>query len=178
MNKLEKAKNFAKNAHDSVNQTYDGKPYFYHINMVLDVANKFIHLVSENKREDVLCGCSLHDCIEDARINFNQLKTEFGEYVAELVYACTNEKGRTRKDRANAKYYAGIRAVEFATFVKLCDRIANIKNGIEQAESENKRMSDMYEKENPNFVHELYDERFSEMFDYIEEILKKKQFQQ
>jgi (p)ppGpp synthase/HD superfamily hydrolase len=177
MNKLDKAREFAKQAHESVNQTYDGKPYFYHLSMVQDAAVKFGHLVPDDKKEDVFSACYLHDCIEDCRKNFNEIKSEFGNYVAELVYACTNEKGRNRKERANAKYYAGIREVPYATFVKLCDRIANIKNGIEQQEKENVRMSDMYEKENPNFVSELYDEKFSEMFDYIDEMLKKKQFQ-
>ena len=47
--------------------------------------------------------------------------------VPEIVYALTNEKGRNRDERANERYYAGIRSVHFASFVKMCDRLANIR---------------------------------------------------
>ena len=40
------------------------------------------------------------------------------------MYALTNEKGRTRAERAGVKYYEGIRAVPYAPMVKLADRMA------------------------------------------------------
>jgi hypothetical protein len=46
--------------------------------------------------------------------------------AAEIVYALTNEKGRTRHERAGEKYYKGIRETPYAPFVKLCDRLANV----------------------------------------------------
>lgn len=85
--------------------------------------------------------------------------------IAELVYAVTNEKGRNRAERANDKYYEGIRNTEHATFVKLCDRIANIEYG---------GKSDMYAKENINFKRKLYDAKYDEMFDFIDWLLKQR----
>ena len=38
--------------------------------------------------------------------------------AAEIVYALTNDKGRTRKERAGEHYYAGIRETPYAPFVK------------------------------------------------------------
>jgi len=165
---VEKARFFSKKSHRSVNQKYDGKCYFkIHILSVADIANKFKHLIPFDF-EIVLAACYLHDVIEDCRINYNEIKKEFGEQVAELVYALTNEKGRTRKDRANLKYYQGIKNVEYATFVKLCDRIANI----EYSKKQKSTMFEKYKKENKFFNEQLYDSRYKEMFDYIDEILK------
>lgn len=63
----------------------------------------------------------------------------------------TNEKGRTRKDRANDKYYEGIRNTPYAVFVKLCDRIANVQYGIENGGT----MVEKYRTENRHFVQQL-----------------------
>ena len=52
--------------------------------------------------------------------------------AAEIVYALTNEKGRTRAERAGVKYYEGIRAVPYAPMVKLADRMANIRFSLRQ----------------------------------------------
>ena len=52
--------------------------------------------------------------------------------AAEIVYALTNEKGRTRAERAGVKYYEGIRAVPYAPMVKLADRMANVRFSLRQ----------------------------------------------
>ena len=74
--------------------------------------------------------------------------------MAEIVYALTNEKGRTRKERANAKYYEGIRATPYATLVKVCDRIANVTN----SRNKGSRMLDVYRKEYSDFKGQLFEE--------------------
>ena len=78
----------------------------------------------------------------------NDLKKEFGETVAEIVYAVSNEKGKNRKERANNNYYLGIRKTAWATFVKLCDRLANIKYSSETKS----RMLQVYQKEQEKFI--------------------------
>ena len=37
------------------------------------------------------------------------------------------KKGRNRGERANDLYYQGIRQTKFASFIKMCDRLANIQ---------------------------------------------------
>jgi hypothetical protein len=85
-----------------------------------------------------------HDLIEDCRVSYNDVKTHLGQEAADIVYAVTNEKGKNRAERANEKYYQGIRETPGAVFVKLCDRIANVQ----YSKMTKSRMFEMYSKEN------------------------------
>jgi (p)ppGpp synthase/HD superfamily hydrolase len=96
-------------------------------------------------------ACFGHDLIEDTRVTYNDVKSVLGHYVADLVYALTNEKGKTRKERANDKYYEGIRSEKYGIFVKMCDRIANV----EYSKMSGSRMFEMYKKENEDFIKSL-----------------------
>jgi (p)ppGpp synthase/HD superfamily hydrolase len=96
-------------------------------------------------------ACFAHDTIEDTRVTYNDVKSALGHYVADLVYALTNEKGKTRKERANDKYYEGIRSEKYGIFVKMCDRIANV----EYSKMSGSRMFEMYKKENEDFIKSL-----------------------
>jgi (p)ppGpp synthase/HD superfamily hydrolase len=160
---IEKARAYAIDCHEKTAHLYDGKPYVTHLQMVFDAANKFIHLVPEGQRENVLAACWVHDVIEDCRQTYNDVSRATNEEIAELAYALTNEKGRTRKERANDKYYEGIRNTPFATLIKVCDRIANYEYSKEQAG----KMVEVYEKEMNEFVSKLYDPRYEELFNYL-----------
>ena len=83
------------------------------------------------------------------------------------MYALTNEKGRTRKERANDKYYAGIRQTEHATFVKLCDRLANVQHSLKIGHG----MLNRYRKEFKEFKEQLYFPKYDEMFDKLESLI-------
>ena len=144
---------FAIQAHASVNQEYDGKPYSVHLIMVYHQAMKFIDHIPQRLRDDVLNAVWLHDTIEDCRLTYNDIVKISNVEVAELVYALSNEKGRNRKERANGKYYKGIRETEFATFIKLCDRLANVTYSRET----NSRMFEVYKNENQDFLKHLFE---------------------
>jgi (p)ppGpp synthase/HD superfamily hydrolase len=88
--------------------------------------------------------------------------------VAEIVYALTNEKGKTREQRANDKYYKGIKETPYATFVKLCDRMANL----EYSKKTSPKMTKVYQKEMSNFIKKVYDPKYDEMFDYLKKEAK------
>jgi (p)ppGpp synthase/HD superfamily hydrolase len=149
---LEKIKNFAITTHESVNHLYGVHPYAFHLTMVVEAAHEFIHHIPEQDREMVLSACWLHDTIEDCRLTYNDIVELAGIPIAEIVYALSNEKGKTRKERANDKYYKGIRETPYARYVKLCDRIANVKH----SQDEKSPMFFMYQKENKNFVDQLF----------------------
>jgi guanosine-3',5'-bis(diphosphate) 3'-pyrophosphohydrolase len=133
---------FAEQAH--AGQAYDKYPYTYHLGLVVQVLEKF-------GWDDpvMLCGGWLHDCIEDTNTSYNDVKAEFGEEVAELVYAVTNELGRNRKER-NERTYPKIRGNQRATALKLADRIANVEHG-----AINGGKDDMYRKEFSDFESNL-----------------------
>lgn len=159
----ETAMNYAERCHQSTNHRYDNHPYVVHLRMVVVVAVKFIHLIPERDRPGVLAGCWCHDVIEDCRQTYNDVKKATNEAVAELAYALTNEKGRNRKERANAKYYEGIRAIPYAVFIKVCDRIANYKYSLDNGGP----MAAMYKVEMDEFIIQLYTEEYDEMFKYL-----------
>lgn len=164
---IEKAKEYAIKCHTDTCHYYDTHLYSYHLQMVVDVANKFIHLIPEKDRDVVISSAWCHDLIEDTRNTYTDLLKVTSLEVAEIVYALTNEKGKTRKERANDKYYEGIRNTQYATFVKLCDRIANVQYSM----SQRSRMLEMYRKETPDFINTLYDEKYDEMFHYLETLV-------
>jgi (p)ppGpp synthase/HD superfamily hydrolase len=110
-----------------------------------------------------------HDLIEDTRVSYNDVKDQLGQEAADIIYAVSNEKGKNRKERANAKYYEGIWNTPGAVFVKLCDRIANVQ----YSKMTKSRMFEMYKKENDHFVHALGYTPAHElvtMFDYLEKL--------
>jgi (p)ppGpp synthase/HD superfamily hydrolase len=156
-----KARKFAFRSHSSTNHKYDGLPYKVHLRLVLEFAKKYIHLIPEDKKAIVLASCWAHDGIEDCRLTYNDVKEVLGIEVTDIVYALTNDKGKNRKQRAGENYYKGIRETEFATFVKLCDRFANLH----YSTMKGSRMSDMYKREMSHFIKSIYDSKYDVMFE-------------
>lgn len=161
---LEQIRSMAHQIHESVNQFYDGdKPYGYHLDMVAKEVYAYGHLVlvGEDDLLPLFMGAWFHDSIEDARVSYNDVKkialklglTEEQAFMAsEIVYALTNEKGRNRKERASKRYYEGIRNTPYAPFVKMCDRMANIRYSCGSYNMRNVRMAKVYEDEMPYFT--------------------------
>jgi hypothetical protein len=175
--------------HKDVNQTYDKiHPYGLHLDMVADSMYKYGHEVCCNE-EDVLplfFAAFYHDSIEDARLTYNDVTKIAKEYMndsqaymaAEIVYALTNDKGRTRAERAGEKYYQGIRETPYAPFTKLADRLANITYSSKGKNEENQHMKSVYRKELPHFMEAITtnneDLRFAlpqQMIDEIEKLI-------
>lgn len=187
---MEKFRKLIYNEHDVVcNQKYADKyPYSMHLSFVEAQGKKFRRLLpiewvknSGNHRsvdisiwEIVKHALIAHDSIEDARFTYNDvLKAcdSMGNYkaavmVADIVYAVTDEKGKTRKERKNDKYYDELKANKLALFVKLADLAANTLFSKLSGSS----MYDKYKKEWPKFKENLYLFEYDEFFEYIENI--------
>ncbi|WP_298427416.1 phosphohydrolase [uncultured Kordia sp.] len=164
----EKARVYASEKHRDANHMYDQYPYEFHLQMVVNAANQFLYLIPEEAQQNVLAGCWVHDVIEDARETYNDVKKALNEDIAELAYALTNDKGKTRSERAGDKYYEGIRNTPYAIFIKLCDRIANVTH----SKNTSSRMLAVYRKENPAFVEKLHDDKYMDVIQYLENLLK------
>ena len=152
--------------HASVNHAYDRiRPYGFHLDMVVNWVRKYIEevCVSEQDILPIYFAAFYHDSIEDARLSYNdvmkiaqELMDEEQAYLAaEIVYALTNEKGRNRAERANEKYFAGIREIPYAPFVKLADRLANTSYAFSKGTADSLRMSKVYREELPGFLEAL-----------------------
>lgn len=174
--------------HNETNHMYDTYlPYEFHLRMVGNVGQKYSNLLDNTKeyftgddiinpvqqtslRSACMLACWGHDLIEDCRVSYNDVKDVLGQEAAEIIYAVTNEKGKNRKERANDKYYEGIRNTPGAVFVKLCDRIANVQ----YSKMTGSRMFEMYKKENENFEFMLgrhtTSKEFENLFNYLSEL--------
>lgn len=175
--------------HEHVNQTYDKvHPYGFHLDMVAEAVSKYGYAVC-SEEDDVVplfFGAFFHDSIEDARLTYNDVRKAAGQWMdenrasmaAEMVYALTNEKGRTRAERANEKYYQGIRETAYAPFLKLADRLANITYSCSHSNDADSRMKMVYWSEWPHFLESIKsdenDIRFTlpeEMVNRVDEII-------
>ncbi|MCF0203134.1 MAG: hypothetical protein HUK08_07205 [Bacteroidaceae bacterium] len=152
--------------HETVGQWYDKSlPYGHHLSMVADAAMKYGHHVLTDEQDiiSVIFGAFFHDSIEDARQSYNDVRRIAEKYMtpdkavmaAEIVYALTNEKGRTRQERAGERYYAGIRETPYAPFVKLCDRFANMTFSSTGKNQHNHHMHMVYASEWPHFIESI-----------------------
>ncbi|NJO62623.1 MAG: phosphohydrolase [Richelia sp. RM2_1_2] len=145
-------------------------PYEKHLEMVEAEAMRFLFLLPNdwNLKRLIIAACLVHDCIEDARVTYNDVKNALGEELANFAFALCNEKGKNRKARANSKYYAGIRELKYATFIKLCDRLANVRYSLSPSGG---RMAGGYKKENAEFEKQLFTEEYSSMFVELRNLL-------
>lgn len=132
------AKQFANMLFIDKGQFYDGKPYVAHLDATV---RTLLHFDETGK--DMLAAAYLHDTLEDCEVSQLTIKDLFGERVAELVWAVTDEPGANRKER-KAKTYPKIKNTPGALMIKLADRIANLENA---ATTGNERMTKMYRKE-------------------------------
>lgn len=142
MTNKERAMLVAERAH--ANQMYDIYPYIYHIKQVVKIAELL------GFDESIIIACILHDILEDCDLSYNDILKAFGKEIAEIVYAVTDELGHNRLER-KIKTYPKIRGNWKAVAVKICDRIANVRQSREYNESKYKN----YKKEQTMFSEDL-----------------------
>lgn len=149
-----KAQRMAYEAHAA--QKYGGRPYVLHLYDTALILAEFgfsPYMAENRERHDLECAAIaafLHDIVEDSDLSYEDIRKEFGDDIADIVWAVTDEPGKNRKERHD-KTYPKIRADWRATAVKLADRIANTRNCL----NENPRLLGMYVREWPEFKQAL-----------------------
>lgn len=144
-------------------QKYGNLPYTHHYAGAESVLRRFPEPADEPEQ---LIAIWLHDVVEDTKTKLKEIQELFGERVAELVGAVTNEAGANRKIRA-ALTYPKIRSTRGAVKLKLADRITNVEKG--------GTLVKMYAKEQEDFRRALYTQGEHEaMWVYLENLLKEK----
>jgi (p)ppGpp synthase/HD superfamily hydrolase len=171
-------KQWCKERHDIyANQKYDENlPYSKHLEFVEAHFHRFKHLIGKgwvdygvyDAHTSALMGCWGHDLIEDARITYNNIKDMVGKEVADIIYCCTEEKGRDRDERHSEKYYTELAVNRLAVFVKLCDIMANATYSILTKSS----MYAKHKKEHEKSKKYLYGEDYKLMFDYLDRLFE------
>ena len=143
---MKTSKEFFTNLHDvECNQKYNKTlPYSFHLEIVYLQGFKFKSIIMSILERDmnmafahkdtlpreIIDALWGHDSIEDARLTYNDIELLYGKIVAEIIYLCTDFKGKNREERKPKEYYQELSQNKLALFVKLCDLIANIKFGL------------------------------------------------
>lgn len=167
---IKTAKRYAVQCARMTNHKYGNKPYSCHLGMVFEVGVQYAYLLPEEDVEYVLASLWPHDSIEDHRQTYNDVLKACGKLIADIAYALTNEKGKDRSERANAKYYKGIRDTKYADYAKMCDRIANAK---ESAATKSKMLATYKEELADGFLKKIgLKKEFQPMADELINILK------
>jgi hypothetical protein len=135
--------------------------------------------IAKSAEEDIEDAIWLHDTIEDCRVSYSKISRKFNQFVAEIVYAVTNELGKSRKESAEKTYPKIREAGASAIFVKLCDRIANVEASIEAAKNGKPSYIRMYCGEHEAFsslrVRRAWESRgeyWTEMWQYLDKLIR------
>lgn len=167
-----KSKEYAVACHKNVNQFYDGQPYSIHLDLVAFYSIKFSYILEKMTNYDTICSIIAssytHDLIEDTRETYNDVLNNTNKIIADITFAVTDEKGRNRNERKNEKYYRELLDTPFATYIKICDRLANVY----YSKNNGHKMLKVYLNEHQNFKTKLYKEEYNVMFDELEKSLK------
>ena len=94
---FDKAVKFATKAHGTQVRKYHGTPYISHPLAVAEIVKSVPHT------EEMLVAAVLHDVVEDTIVTIDEIATEFGPVVAELVHFLTDVSVLEDGNRAHRK---------------------------------------------------------------------------
>lgn len=131
MNRIEHAAEFAKTAHESIDQRrkYTNEPYIVHPAKVASI------VASVTDDENMICAAWLHDVVEDTPIALSEIESIFGEDIAHLVDGLTNvskleDGNRNARVALDRQHTAGTDSR--TKTIKLADLIANLDGIVDQ----------------------------------------------
>lgn len=120
---------YSKAAHGAIGQKrkYSGEPYWKHCEEVVQILQKHIDDVHEN----TLAAAWLHDVLEDTKITYQDLVTQFGKPIADLVLEVTDvsmpeDGNRARRKQLDKEHLA--KASKEGQDIKVADLISNSRN--------------------------------------------------
>lgn len=133
-------------------QKYGDKPYQFHLFDTVYIMRCF---AGSKLSQGLLDASWLHDVVEDTETSIDDVRSAFGDYVADIVGAVSYHVAPTRKQRQELTY-PKIRATPDAITVKLADRIANVGESVRSLTSVQSAGSfSMYSREWDTFKAEL-----------------------
>ena len=121
---INKARQFAKQAHESIGQRrkYTNEPYIVHPKAVAGL------VAGVTDDEAMICAAWLHDVVEDTPVSIRQIETGFGDDIAALVSDLTDVSGPHHGNR-EARKLIDLKHTQAASAraktVKLADLIDN-----------------------------------------------------
>ena len=129
MDILDDAINFAVQAHSGIVRKASGMPYILHPLEVTAIAGTMTY------DREVLAAAVLHDTVEDAGISIDEIRERFGERVAFLVAAETEDKMRemSPSESWRMRKESSLRMLEeendvYAMIICLGDKLSNMRS--------------------------------------------------
>ncbi|WP_128332182.1 HD domain-containing protein [Apibacter sp. HY039] len=124
---VQEARQFSIQAHNQ--QKYGAYPYEIHLGHVVEILIRNGLKFCTEEDYTLLAAAWLHDILEDTTISKEELTRKFNSNISEIVYALTDGRGNTRKEKKK-EVYKKIIFNQNAMIVKLADRIANVEFSI------------------------------------------------
>ena len=124
---LDRAIIFAVKAHAGTERRGKGYPYIVHPLEAVEI------VATMTKDQELLAAAALHDTVEDTDVTVEQIRTEFGERVADLVATESDEMpaGISEEDSWHSRKQAAIdrlaKASREAKMVALGDKLSNMR---------------------------------------------------
>ena len=124
---LDKAIVFAVRAHRNTERRGKGFPYIVHPMEAVEI------VATITPDQELLAAAALHDTIEDTDVTVEDIRREFGDRIAELVYAESDRftEGVSEEDSWHARKQAAIdrlrNASHDAKIVAMGDKLSNMR---------------------------------------------------
>lgn len=140
MSIVNKARDFAKKAHEGQVRKYTGEPYFNHCENVAKIFEeeavelKYLFDAKNDYLDNHIAAAYLHDTVEDTDVTHQGILNEFGYDVANIVFWLTDISKPEDGNRATRKMidrWHTASAPIGATIVKLADIKDNTKSIVE-----------------------------------------------
>ncbi len=111
---------FGERAHRGQQRKGGDEPYILHPIAVATL------LAASGASEDLICAAYVHDTVEDAGVELDDISHGFGDEVADLVRALTEDKLRSWQDRKDATIEHLVDAPQYVLALKAADVCVNI----------------------------------------------------
>lgn len=124
---LDRAIKFAVDAHHNTERRGKGFPYIVHPLEAVEI------VATITPDQELLAAAALHDTIEDTDVTVEQIRAEFGDRIADLVHAESDQftEGVSEEDSWHARKQAAIdrlaAASHDAKIVAMGDKLSNMR---------------------------------------------------
>ncbi len=124
---LDRAIVFAVKAHHNTERRGKGFPYIVHPMEAVEI------VATITSDQELLAAAALHDTIEDTEVTIEQLRAEFGDRIADLVFAESDRftEGVSEEDSWHDRKQAAIDRLASATHdakvVAMGDKLSNMR---------------------------------------------------
>ena len=156
--KIEEMKQLAILKHGEAGDTYDGKPYEYHLE---DVVAEVIRHGGDARHQVVAWG---HDLKEDTDVTDQEIFDKFGSNVNHCLDLLNSEGIEGPRILKHLDAFYKLRTDPVALFVKLCDRKSNMKR------SKGTHYLGMYVKEYVPFKFALFNGENLDLWECLDEL--------